>query len=142
MVLTDENYFSLYPYKMIEGGKIDFLSVENGNKAAVISDVLANDLFKSTKVIGDIITLNNENYKIVGVYQENQSFIYSTSEDGYERVYVPYTSYTTKDKNESLFLDIFSTRETVKATYKNINNNLIRTLGGNLSLYNLSLIHI
>ncbi|MFT8314416.1 MAG: ABC transporter permease [Clostridium sp.] len=137
MVLTDENYFSLYPYKMIEGGKIDFLSVENGNKVAVISDILANNLFKSTKVIGDIITLNNENYKIVGVYKENQSFIYSTSEDGYERIYVPYTSYTTKDKNQSLFLDIFSTRETVKVTYKNINNNLIRTLGGNLSLYNM-----
>jgi putative ABC transport system permease protein len=137
MVLTDENYFSLYPYKMIAGGKIDFLSVENGNKVAVISDVLANDLFKSTKVIGNILSLNDENYKIVGVYKENQSFTYSISEDGYERIYVPYTSYTTKDKNESLFLDIFSTRETAKTTYKNINNNLSRTLGGSLSLYNI-----
>ena len=137
MVLTDENYFSLYPYKMIAGGKIDFLSVENGSKIAVISDVLANDLFKSTKVIGNIISLNDENYRIIGVYKENQSFTYSISEDGYERVYVPYTSYTTKDKNESLFLDIFSTRETAKNTYKNINNNLSKTLGGSLSLYNI-----
>ncbi|AJA48049.1 hypothetical protein CPAST_c19790 [Clostridium pasteurianum DSM 525 = ATCC 6013] len=137
MVLTDENYFSLYPYKMIAGGKIDFLSVENGNKIVVISDVLANDLFKSTKVVGNIISLNDENYKIVGVYRENQSFAYSISEDAYERVYVPYTSYSTKNKNESLFLDIFSTRETAKTTYKNINNNLSRTLGGGLSLYNI-----
>jgi len=137
MVLTDENYFSLYPYKMIAGGKIDFLSVENGNKIVVISDVLANDLFKSTKVVGNIISLNDENYKIVGVYRENQSFAYSISEDAYERVYVPYTSYSTKNKNESLFLDIFSTRETAKTTYKNINNNLSRTLGGGLSLYSI-----
>ncbi|UZW16212.1 ABC transporter permease [Clostridium pasteurianum] len=137
MVLTDENYFNLYSYKMIAGGKIDFLSVKNGNKIVVISDVLANDLFKSTKVIGNIISLNDENYKIVGVYRENQSFAYSISEDGYERVYVPYTSYSTKNKNESLFLDIFSTRETSKNSYKNINNNLSRTLGGSLSLYNI-----
>ncbi|WP_242949476.1 ABC transporter permease [Clostridium pasteurianum] len=98
---------------------------------------MANDLFKSTKVVGNIISLNDENYKIVGVYRENQSFAYSISEDAYERVYVPYTSYSTKNKNESLFLDIFSTRETAKTTYKNINNNLSRTLGGGLSLYNI-----
>ncbi|AGK96028.1 ABC transporter permease [Clostridium pasteurianum] len=137
MVLTDENYFSLYPYNMVAGGKIDFLSVESGNKVAVISDVLANDVFKSIKVIGNMITLNNENYKIVGVYKENQSFIYSTSEDGYERIYVPYSSYTINDKNQNLFLDIFTTKETAQISYKNINNNLSKTLGGSLSLYNM-----
>lgn len=137
MVLTDEKYFSLYPYKMVQGGKIDFLSVKNGNKIAVISDILAINLFKSIKVIGNTITLSNVKYKIVGVYKENQSLTYSASEDGYERIYVPYSSYTVSGANEKLFLDIFTTKDASQTGYNNINNKLTKTIGGNISLYNM-----
>ena len=137
IVLIDENYLNLYPYKILAGGKFNSLSIKNGEKVAVISDVMAADLFKSIKVIGDTITLNNEKYRIVGVYKENQSLTYEESEDGYERVYIPYSSYTIVDKTQNLFLDVFTTKETTQMSYKNINNDLTKTLGQNLSSYKM-----
>ena len=136
-VLTDENFFSLYPYEFIGGGKLDYLSVQNGNKVAVISDNLAIDLYKSTKIIGDIIYINDEKYKIVGVYKTNKAFTYGISEDGYERVIIPYSAYTLPDKNKSLSVDVFTTKETDKNTSEKINKKLTETLGSNLSLYNM-----
>jgi putative ABC transport system permease protein len=137
IVLIDENYLNLYPYKILAGGKFNSLSIKNGEKVAVISDVMAADLFKSIKVIGDTITLNNEKYRIVGVYKENQSLTYEESEDGYERVYIPYSSYTIVDKTQNLFLDVFTTKETTQMSYKNINNDLTKTLGQNFSSYKM-----
>lgn len=137
IALIDENYLNLYPYKMVAGGKFNSLSINNGEKVAVISDVMATDLFKSIKVIGDTITLNNEKYRIVGVYKENQSLTYEESEDGHERVYIPYSSYTIVDKTQNLFLDVFTTKETTQMSYKNINNDLTKTLGQNFSSYKM-----
>jgi len=136
VVLTDDNHFTLYPYRFIEGGKIDYLSVMNGNKIAVISDVLANSLYKSTKIVGSTIKLNNEEYKICGVYKEKKTFNYSLSEDGYEKIYIPYSSYTTTDKSEKLSLDVLTTKEMGQNTFKKINNYVTKTLGSKISSYN------
>jgi putative ABC transport system permease protein len=137
VVMTDEKFFSLYPYEFIEGGKLDYLSVQNGNKVAVISDNLAIDLYKSTKVIGDIIYINDEKYKIVGVYRTNKSLAYNISDDGYERIIIPYSAYTLHDKKEGLSIDVFTTMETGQNTSQKINNKLTKILGTNLSEYNM-----
>lgn len=134
-VLTDENYFDLYPFEMINGGKLDFLSVKNGDKVAIISDVLAASLFKSTDIIGSTLNINEVKYKIAGVYRENKSLLYSAAEDGYERVYIPYTSYTNQDKNDSSFLDVMTTRETKNYDEKSIDIKLNKVLGDKLPLY-------
>ncbi|WP_242841115.1 hypothetical protein [Clostridium akagii] len=61
--------------------------------------------------------------------------MYSAAEDGYERVYIPYTSYTSQDKNDSSFLDIMTTRETKDYDDKDIDTKLSKVLGDKLSLY-------
>lgn len=136
-VLTDENFCSLYSYKLVEGNKIDYHSVQNGAKIAVISDILANDLYKSTKVIGNVININEENYKIVGVYKTNNSFTYNISNDGYERIIIPYSAYISPNKKENILIDVFTTMETDENSSRKINNELMEILGPNLSLYNM-----
>jgi len=135
MVLTDENHFILYPNKIIRGGKIDYLSVKNGNNIAIISDVLATSLFKNVNVIGNNININNEKYKIVGVYKNDKSLLYSASQDIYERVYVPYTSYKNIDKYGKNYLDIISAKETSTNGEKSIYNKLTKVVGDKLGMY-------
>lgn len=135
IVLTDENYFDLYPFKVVRGGKIDFLSIEKGSKVAVISDVLANSLFKSVDVIGSTLNVKNEKYKIVGVYKENTSVLYSAAEDGYERIYIPYTSYSNDNTKDKYFLDIMATPKTKNYDEKNIDDKLSKILNDKLALY-------
>ncbi|AAK78645.1 putative ABC transport system permease protein [Clostridium acetobutylicum] len=136
MILTDENYFRLYPFQIITGGKLDFLSVNNNDKVVVISDVLANALFKSNNVIGSTLKINNDKYRIVGVYKENNSFLYSMSDDGYEKVYIPYTAYRSQDISK-LFLNVLTARQNPKHDKKDINSKLTKVLGDKLSEYNL-----
>ncbi|HGG0417143.1 hypothetical protein EXQ42_18575 [Clostridium botulinum] len=135
MVLTDENNFILYPNKIIRGGKIDYLSVKNGDKIAIISDVLATSLFKNVDVIGNNININNEKYKIVGVYKSSKSLLYSASEDIYERVYVPYTSYKSTTKDGKIYLDIIAAKETSTNGEKSIYNKLTKIVGDKLGMY-------
>ncbi|MGO5074988.1 ABC transporter permease [Clostridium sporogenes] len=135
MVLTDENHFILYPNKIIRGGKIDYLSVKNGNNIAIISDVLATSLFKNVNVIGNNININNEKYKIVGVYKNDKSLLYSASQDIYERVYVPYTSYKNIIKDRKNYLDTISAKETSTNGEKSIYNKLTKVVGDKLGMY-------
>ncbi|EPY2285458.1 ABC transporter permease [Clostridium sporogenes] len=135
MVLTDENHYILYPNKIIRGGKIDYLSVKNGNNIAIISDVLATSLFKNVNVIGNNININNEKYKIVGVYKNDKSLLYSASQDIYERVYVPYTSYKSTTKDGKIYLDIITTKETSTNGKKSIYNKLTKVVGDKLDMY-------
>jgi putative ABC transport system permease protein len=137
VVLTDEKYFDFYPFYLITGGKLDFLSVKRGDRVVVISDVLANALFKCNNIIGSTLKINNENYRIIGVYKENKSLTYRMAEDGYERVYIPYTSYKSENKESNLFLDTLTTRQTKKYDEKNINDKLTKVLGDKLSVYKI-----
>lgn len=135
IALTDENYFDLYPFEMIKGGKLDFLTVKSGSKVAIVSDVLANSLFKSINVIGSTLNVGNSKYRIVGVYKENKSLLYSAAEDGYERIYIPYTAYSDQNKKDKSFIDIMATRETKKYDEKAINDKLSKVLSDKLPLY-------
>lgn len=135
VILTDENYFQLYPYNFVEGGKLDHLSVQNGNKVAVISDTLATELYKSTRILGSIIYINDDKYKIVGVYKASKAFTFRISGYGYEDVFIPYSAYTVSNKNEGLMLDGFATKETEQNSSKKIYNKLLESLGSGLSLY-------
>lgn len=135
IVLTDENYFELYPFELINGGKLSYLSIQNGDKIAIISDVLATSLFKSTNVIGSTLLINNDSYKIAGVYRENKTLLYTAAEDGYERVYIPYTSYDNKKMQSKLFLNTITTMEGKNYNKELIEEKLTKVLGDKLLLY-------
>lgn len=92
-VLTNENYFEIYNHKLIGKG-FTKVNIENKDKVAVISSSLALKLFFNTDAVGKTITLDNETYKICGVFKESENIINSLSSDGKQRVYVPYTCYS------------------------------------------------
>lgn len=92
-VLTNEFYFEIYG-QVIKGDGITEGNIANREKVAVIGSSLALKLFFNTDAVGKTITLNNENYTVCGVFEEDSSIINSMSGDGNQRVYIPYTCYS------------------------------------------------
>lgn len=92
-VLTNEFYFEIYGQKL-NGDSITEENIKNENKVAVIGSSLALKLFFNTNAVGKIITINDENYTVCGVFKEEENIINSISGDGKQRVYIPYTCYS------------------------------------------------
>lgn len=92
-VLTNEFYFEIYGQKL-NGDSITEENIKNENKVAVIGSNLALKLFFNTNAVGKIITINDENYTVCGVFKEEENIINSISGDGKQRVYIPYTCYS------------------------------------------------
>lgn len=97
--------------------------------------MLADSLFKSVDVIGSTLNIGSSKYKIEGVYKENKSLLYSAAEDGYERIYIPYTAYQDVNKKDKLCLDTMATKETKQYDEKAINDKLSKVLNDKLALY-------
>jgi len=91
-ILTNENYFEIYNQELIGKG-FEKENMENKDKVAVIGSSLALKLFFNTDAVGKTITLDNDNYTICGIINEDENIINSLSSDGKQRVYVPYSSY-------------------------------------------------
>ena len=87
IILTDENYPEIHNINMIKGNF--FSAVISESDAIVISDSLANLLFKSIDIIGCQMILNGETKTISGVYENNESFVSDLSSNGLETVFVP-----------------------------------------------------
>lgn len=92
-VLTNEYYFEIYK-QALNGNSITKDNIANKDKVAVIGSRLALKLFFNTDAVGNTITINNENYTVCGVIEENENIINSLSSDGKQRVYIPYTCYS------------------------------------------------
>lgn len=60
-------------------------------KKAIISDTLALKLYFNTDAVGKNLELNGESYVICGIIEESKNLIDKFSQDGKERVYIPYT---------------------------------------------------
>lgn len=82
-VLTNENYFEVMNIPL-QG------ELPQNEKAAVISSDLAVKLFFNTDVIGKSIVIDNNEYKICGIYENPKGLINELSSDGKERVYLYY----------------------------------------------------
>lgn len=92
-VLTNESYFDIYG-QALNGSGITNENIENKDKVAVVGSGIALKLFFNTDAVGKTITLNDENYTICGVIQENENIINRLSGDGKQRIYIPYTCYS------------------------------------------------
>jgi hypothetical protein len=91
-VQTDAAYTEIHPLFLRKGA---FFLQENeliDRKVCVISTTLATELFFSLDVLGQDVLLNEEAYKIVGVYEPSESLLNCISTDGQERVFIPYTT--------------------------------------------------
>lgn len=98
-VLTNEFYFEIYGQRL-NGNSITEENIKNKDKVAIIGSSLALKLFFNTDAVGKTITLNDENYTVCGVIEENESIINILSGDGKQRIYIPYTCYSGYEKCE------------------------------------------
>lgn len=120
IILTDENYPEIHNINMIKGNF--FSAVISESDAIVISDSLANLLFKSIDIIGCQMILNGETKIISGVYENNESFVSDLSSNGLETVFVPV--YYQTDINDSTRIESFY----VKGNNGSIGNKEIQEL--------------
>lgn len=120
IILTDENYPEIHNINMIKGNF--FSAVISESDAIVISDGLANLLFKSIDIIGCQMILNGETKTISGVYENNESFVSDLSSNGLETVFVPV--YYQTDINDSTRIESFY----VKGNNGSIGNKEIQEL--------------
>ena len=120
IILTDENYPEIHNINMIKGNF--FSAVISQSDAIVISDSLANLLFKSIDIIGCQMILNGETKTISGVYENNESFVSDLSSNGLETVFVPV--YYQTDINDSTRIESFY----VKGNNGSIGNKEIQEL--------------
>lgn len=90
LVQINENYSCFYRNKMIEGSFPDEQAINRGDYLAVISNVLAVRLYKSTNAIGNEIDIQGERFTVSGVYKGRDSILASICGDGFDRVFVPY----------------------------------------------------
>lgn len=120
IILTDENYLEIHNINMIKGNF--FSAVISESDAIVISDSLANLLFKSIDIIGCQMILNGETKTISGVYENNESFVSDLSSNGLETVFVPV--YYQTDINDSTRIESFY----VKGNNGSIGNKEIQEL--------------
>lgn len=89
-VLTNEYFFEDYDNILFGSGFTEDM-ISNKSKSVVISDKLALKLFFNTDAVGKTITLNEEVYTVIGIYQKNNGFIGEISNDDKERIFIPYT---------------------------------------------------
>ena len=125
IILTDENYPEIHNINMIKGNF--FSAVISESDAIVISDSLANLLFKSIDIIGCQMILNGETKTISGVYENNESFVSDLSSNGLETVFVPV--YYQTDINDSTRIESFY----VKGNNGSIGNKEIKELNALLN---------
>jgi putative ABC transport system permease protein len=92
IVLIDEDYPSIYKAGLLYGGFPDADMVKKGAAYAVISDQLALKLFMSLNIVGNEIETLGRKYIVSGVYKSRASVLWSLCGDGYDRVFIPYTS--------------------------------------------------
>lgn len=93
VVLTDENYINFFPYvELTKGGFINEALCKSKDNALVISEELARKLFLRADVVGNSVWALGKKYEIVGVYRIERTVMHYLTDDGYERVFVPYTS--------------------------------------------------
>ncbi|MCL2814726.1 MAG: ABC transporter permease [Oscillospiraceae bacterium] len=97
IISTDENYADFHPLNM-KSGKFD-------NTGAVISENLANKLFKSIDIIGARFYLFDLEITVAGVYKPDKSFLTRISSDGKDYIIVPYSLNLTQN-NEVGYLYI------------------------------------
>lgn len=87
IILTDEYYPEIHNINIIKGNF--FSSDVSASDAIVISESLANLLFKSVDIVGCQMLLNGETKVISGVYENKKSIISDLSSNGLETVFVP-----------------------------------------------------
>lgn len=133
-VLIDAEYISIYKNEMLVGSFPDTQAMEKGESYTVISEQLAVNLFKSLDIIGNEIEVLGQKYTVVGVYKSKSSILWSLCGDGFDRLFVPYSSIDNyKDKS----VDVIALLEKPEQSKDDVKILLETVLGSKMSSYEI-----
>lgn len=85
---TNTSFWQIFSFTFLQGSPFSQADVESGIRNAVIRKSLKQKLFKSENALGEIIDINFEPYRIVGIVDDFSSVCLTASGS----VWVPYTS--------------------------------------------------
>ena len=71
---TDEGFWRLYDFELLDGRYYDAEEVEAGRNVAVITEKTARDLFGSDEVIGQHFQLDHNDFEVIGVVADVSMF--------------------------------------------------------------------
>ena len=101
VILTDVNFFKVYPFRFKEGRPFTQEEFDGGVRAAVISDEQARKLYGSDKgVVGRTLFVNADTMRIVGVVESASPFTLRS----YAQIYTPYTLWASWLEDEQPYL--------------------------------------
>ena len=83
---TDENFYKVLHFDFLEGRPYSKEEIETGKKVVVICSSLRKRFFGVRMALGKTITLNNENYRVIGVVKDIPK-LYQTP---YAQLWMPY----------------------------------------------------
>ena len=86
IIATDANYTDFHSINMTKGA---FFSDSQGESGVVISETLANALFKSIDIVGARFYLFDTEVAVAGVYKPDRSFLTQISSDGKDYMIIP-----------------------------------------------------
>ncbi len=89
---TIPDYYDVQGLKLLLGRFIKTPDVESHTNVCVINETAATELLGYTDVIGEYISINSINYKIVGVLEDDDDSLTSVFKSGNQVAYIPYTS--------------------------------------------------
>lgn len=134
VVLTDADYASVYKNDILAGDFPDEKAVKMGEACVVISDQLAVELFKSIDIIGNEIWALGRKYTVSGVYKSSGSILYSMCGDGFDRIFIPYSSI---DNYTEMPVDVIALLGKPDQSMINISRILDERFGGKISSYRM-----
>lgn len=111
--MTGSSYMKFSDIRMTRGTYFSEDAYKNGRNVVVISEQIATKLFMGTDVVGNEVELMGEAYRIVGIYKDKVSILSLMGSDGMDRVYVPYTSFSSAHimPVETIFINDDALRE-------------------------------
>ena len=89
---TTSNYYDVQGLKLLLGRFIKTADVDNHTNICVINETAATELLGYTDVVGEIISINKINFKIVGILEDDDNSLTSIFGSGNQVAYIPYTS--------------------------------------------------
>lgn len=123
IIATDNNYIDISSLKLKKGRNISIIDIENKSKVCILGSSAAEEYFNLSNPINETIKINNDNYTVIGVLEENGSSFGSNVDDS---ILVPITTIkylNTDTKVNSILLKVEDTSD-IDRTILNVENSV------------------
>ncbi|MCK5579057.1 MAG: ABC transporter permease [Planctomycetes bacterium] len=86
---VNSNYPALNGYQVVQGKFLNRQHLASRQRVCVLGSEVATDLFKQNDPLGKFIKINNINFRVIGVFEEQGAVRWSRPD---ERIYIPITT--------------------------------------------------